>query len=355
MFDSTILDVAIGLVFVYLVLSLIGTATNEFLASLMKRRAKDLEKGLVELLQDDSGVNGKGVVAALYDHPLIDSLYRGDIGGTGARKADLPSYIPSRSFALALLDLVQGRDKGTPSAASGTTPSASTTGAGAAASAGQVQALRVALDSSPLFAAYPDLRQAIHALVDAAGDDMGQVRTNVEGWFNAAMDRVSGWYKRRTQYLVLGIGLFLAAIANADTFAIGDALARQKAPARGPRLGRGRVLEARRRAGHDRRRVARGAGRRGPPAWDADRLEAVGLRHRLLAVGPPAARLVGHRLRDLAGCAVLVRRAQQDHGHPLDGEAAREEPGAAVAGLKAAGDQRRGITLAASQSVIASR
>ena len=229
MFDSTVLDVAIGLVFIYLVLSLIGTATKEFIASLMNRRAVDLEKGLVELLQDDAGVNGTGVVASLYKHPLIDSLFRGDIGGTGARKPMLPSYIPARSFALALLDLIQGRAGATPSAASGTTPSLMTQATGAPASAGQVEALRSALDSSPLFAANADLRQAIHALIDAAGDDMAQVRTNVEGWFNSAMDRVSGWYKRRTQYIILGIGLLLAVLSNADTFAIGDALARQKA------------------------------------------------------------------------------------------------------------------------------
>jgi hypothetical protein len=229
MFDSTILDVAIGLVFIYLVLSLIGTATNEFLASLMSRRAIDLEKGLVELLQDNSGVDGSGVVASLYKHPLIDSLFKGDIGGTGARKPVMPSYIPSRSFALALLDLIQPRDQATPSAASGTTPSLRTQVAGAPASADQVQALRAALATSPLFAANADLSKAIHALIDAAGDDMAQVRANVEGWFNSAMDRVSGWYKRRTQYIILGIGLLLAMLANADTFAIGDALARQKA------------------------------------------------------------------------------------------------------------------------------
>ncbi len=248
MFDSTILDVAIGLVFVYLVLSLICTSTNEFIASMLGKRATDLERGLGELLQDASGVKGNGIVAELYSHPLIDSLYKGDIGGTGSRKPVLPSYIPARSFALALMDLIHPRMGGAPSAASGaatageakaeitpaTTPAVAVPAVAPAATpkasgAAQVAALRAALAASPLFAANPDLCQALHTLIDAAGDDMRQVRTNIEGWFNSAMDRVSGWYKRRTQYVLLALGMSLAILANADTFGIGDALARQKA------------------------------------------------------------------------------------------------------------------------------
>ena len=50
MFGSAILDVAIGLIFVYLVLSLVITAVNELFDSLIKLRADQLAKGVVKLL-----------------------------------------------------------------------------------------------------------------------------------------------------------------------------------------------------------------------------------------------------------------------------------------------------------------
>lgn len=43
MFGSTILEVAIGMVFVYLLLSLVCSAVNEFIEAPMKRRARKLK------------------------------------------------------------------------------------------------------------------------------------------------------------------------------------------------------------------------------------------------------------------------------------------------------------------------
>ena len=53
MFNTTIIDVAIGMVFIYLLLSLLCTATNELIELLVKKRATDLERGIRELLQPD--------------------------------------------------------------------------------------------------------------------------------------------------------------------------------------------------------------------------------------------------------------------------------------------------------------
>jgi hypothetical protein len=50
------------------------------------------------------------------------------------------------------------------------------------------------------------------------------VRTNIEGWFNASMDRVSGWYKRRNHQILVGIGLVLAILFNIDTISIVQSL-----------------------------------------------------------------------------------------------------------------------------------
>jgi len=50
MFGSELLDVVIGMVFVFLLLSLICSAVNELLETRLKNRAGDLEKGITGLL-----------------------------------------------------------------------------------------------------------------------------------------------------------------------------------------------------------------------------------------------------------------------------------------------------------------
>jgi hypothetical protein len=46
----------------------------------------------------------------------------------------------------------------------------------------------------------------------------------IEGWFNDAMDRVSGWYKRRTQLWTIILATLLTVVANADTTHIAQRL-----------------------------------------------------------------------------------------------------------------------------------
>src|SRR3982751_2938031 len=126
MFGSAILEVAIGLVLVYLLLSLICSAINEGIETFLHRRAADLARGVRELLvpsgaapTDKWGTTGKVAGAAtpataphedpardmverLYSHPLVSSLFPGKYDRTNT--GNLPAYIPSRNFALALLD-----------------------------------------------------------------------------------------------------------------------------------------------------------------------------------------------------------------------------------------------------------
>lgn len=73
MFGSQILDVALGMVFLFAMLSLIGSAVREAGETLLKSRAKELEKGVGELLSDSSGAGAK---KWLYDHPSISALYQ---------------------------------------------------------------------------------------------------------------------------------------------------------------------------------------------------------------------------------------------------------------------------------------
>ncbi|HEV7406799.1 MAG TPA: hypothetical protein VGO11_27870 [Chthoniobacteraceae bacterium] len=90
-----ILNLAIGLIFVFLVFSLVVTAANELLVSWLQQREKSLREGIGELLHDRNFVTK---ACDLYAHPLIGALSR--------KKDGQPSYIPKGTFVTALLDLL---------------------------------------------------------------------------------------------------------------------------------------------------------------------------------------------------------------------------------------------------------
>ncbi|HXD31375.1 MAG TPA: hypothetical protein VN643_09670 [Pyrinomonadaceae bacterium] len=266
MFNSTILDVAIGLIFIFLLLSLMASAANELIEVILKKRAKHLEAGLLELLENPEVKKGlNGLVARLYAHPLINGLFEGPYKpGSGT----LPSYIPARSFALAIMDIVphisaeakKGEEStiassktGSPAddfapvsgAANATASTAKVASpqvvvnvggkadSGAALNVAEVSpaagadvltGLRDAVESLP----FEKARNALLPLIDAAGNDAVRARQNIEEWFNASMDRVSGWYKRRAQVFLFIIGLVIAVWLNADTIQIVKSLSSDK-------------------------------------------------------------------------------------------------------------------------------
>ena len=90
---EAILEVAIGMIFMWLILSVATMSLQEWIASYLKWRAKDLEAAIRRLL----GSN-QVWVEQLYVHPLIQGLSK--------RMGVRPSYIPANKFALALYDIV---------------------------------------------------------------------------------------------------------------------------------------------------------------------------------------------------------------------------------------------------------
>jgi len=95
--DSTaleaILEVSIGMIFMWLILSVATMTIQEWVASYLKWRAKNLETAIQRLLAD------KAWAEQLYNHPLI--------AGLSKKAGKKPSYIPANKFALALFDIVQ--------------------------------------------------------------------------------------------------------------------------------------------------------------------------------------------------------------------------------------------------------
>jgi hypothetical protein len=222
MFGLEILDIAIGLAFVYLLLSLMCTAINEYIASMLNKRGKELVRGIDQLLADDEELK-----EAFYSHPLISSL-----SPPGRRT---PSYIPARNFALALLSVTDyaRRSLGEKAAAAGgAMPTPVTLGKALDAlrtdSAADVSELLLAPEMAPVLAsaALPaEMRQRLVGLAVGGESELNQLQDSVEVWFNNAMDRVSGSYKRYTQVALFFIGMVLAFAVNADTIQIWRTLA----------------------------------------------------------------------------------------------------------------------------------
>jgi hypothetical protein len=90
---EAILDVFIGMVFMWLILSIATMSIQEWIASYLRWRAKDLEAAIRRLLGNDQLWAEK-----IYVHPLIQGLSK--------KMGVKPSYIPANKFALALYDIV---------------------------------------------------------------------------------------------------------------------------------------------------------------------------------------------------------------------------------------------------------
>ncbi|HEX4771357.1 MAG TPA: hypothetical protein VH351_11020 [Bryobacteraceae bacterium] len=222
MLGSEVLDVAIGMCFIYLLFSLICSVLNELFEAFAKNRAADLERGIQELLSHQPGDTA---IEELYNHPLIYCLYAGKFVARATKKwfqkgSDLPSYIPAANFALAILDLAV---PGTETQISG---GAGSIAAGQVSPAVSIEALRTGVLNSQILNA--KTKRGIITLIDAAGGDLNKIRRNLENWYNNSMDRVSGWYKRRTQVIIAAIALTGAAAVNVDSIAIINAISTQK-------------------------------------------------------------------------------------------------------------------------------
>jgi hypothetical protein len=169
---STVLEIAMGLIFIYLLLSIVCSAVQEWLGSLLDRRPKSLERGVRALFNDAKGMD---LAARFYGHPIIRSLL------PDAKK---PSYISAETFSTVVLDLLS---------------------------------------------ATPKLDGAIGVLVKQAAGDAQKLRQSLEQWFGTAMDRVSGLYKRWTQLALMAIALAVAVGGDVDSLSIARRLSRDPA------------------------------------------------------------------------------------------------------------------------------
>ena len=112
---GAIVEVAIGIIFVWITLSLATIQVQEWITSKLDKRAKDMEASIHEMLANPN------LRSQIYDHPVIRGLTARKrkqpstvppwlynfpiVRGFTQEKRKLPSYIPSQQFALSLFDI----------------------------------------------------------------------------------------------------------------------------------------------------------------------------------------------------------------------------------------------------------
>lgn len=307
-----IIEVAIGIIFVWIVLSLTTIQIQEWVTTRLDKRAKDLEDAIEEMLANEN------LKSQFYDHPIIRGLTAKKrkqpsktaawfynlplVRGFTKEKRKIPSYIPKQQFALALFDIVltagtessllqQGllkirndlqRDQKMPPQDAVIVElnlliefarSAASTEAGTAftknslevvkqevqrflvkfpeykpvieAALQEASAHKAEIDellknknapqgSDPftslrrgitaLSVISPEVNQTLNSLllnvdqyVVQGETHLAKARQNVEKWFDDSMDRVSGVFKRYSQWMALIIGFVIALILNVDS------------------------------------------------------------------------------------------------------------------------------------------
>lgn len=207
---SGILGFAIGVITIFLALSVLASGIKEYMAGMFAWRGKYLSHAINLMLEGMAGhppVAG-GIVpwltshfsrtqqlpqrtqaitaADILDHPLVP--------GSAARP---PSYIDPKTFSSALLRLL---DKGS--------------------EAPTFDTVRTAILQLPDGA----LKKTLLDLLADSGRDLDGLRARIESWFDATMDRLQGTYQRFARYMLLLIGLLLAGALNVDSFRVATSL-----------------------------------------------------------------------------------------------------------------------------------
>jgi hypothetical protein len=246
MFNNTALDVVIGLVFIYLLYSLLASIVQEIIATQLAFRSKVLEKAILRMLEDGkitaryplfdrvkafwqmifrvNRLKDKKFAANFYGHPLIKYLAEDNWYSK-------PGYLSSANFSKILVDLLNGINtngaspdmqtiqRSVNSASLNFNP-VKTDGANPAVRALQQQAVTPTTQCD----INANTQLYLQSLLTEAQGDLEKFKRLLEAWFDETMQRASGWYKRYVQAILFCLGMFIAVAFNVDSIRIAQKL-----------------------------------------------------------------------------------------------------------------------------------
>ena len=244
MIDNIALDVVIGLVFIFLIYSLLATTINEGIAANLNLRGKKLEHAIKRMLDDGihtehtfwtvlfdllksivfgiwnviryfrftrpktKEIKDMNFVELFYNEPLIKYL--------GEHKlTKRPSYISSDFFAKAVLKILFEKGK---------SPEEKTCIEGLN-EAQKIQYIKRGIENLEQI---NETRTLFLTMIDNSNYELEKFHKKLEGWFEETMNRASGWYKKQSQIITLIIGFAIAVMFNVDTIEIVGHLSKDK-------------------------------------------------------------------------------------------------------------------------------
>ncbi len=212
MFNSAVLDVAFGMIFVFLAVSLAASAVTEAIAGVFNLRSKTLVQGIKDLLNDQ---NFDSLAAQIYQHALVNPRNDGTGTTEAALKKNAPSYVQPIQFANALIDIL---DTGKPTTS---TPSGGHPGRMVR---GNVASMAAAINYVVPAAANPQINSMLLAIVNRTGGNIALMKDEISAWFDNSMDRLSGFYKRWVQLINFLTALILAGVLNISAIHVAKVL-----------------------------------------------------------------------------------------------------------------------------------
>lgn len=186
MLNSTVLEVAIGLVFCYASVALISSSVYEAIAAWLNLRSKTLLAGIKNLLNAHDAASNE-LTLKIYNHALAHPTGNGAAVSLDELKNN-PSYIEPKHFAIALIDAIQ------------TVPN---------------DFVKLGTDIDSL--SDSQIRQLLRGMYGRAAGNVEQLHADLAAWFDSSMDRVSGSYKRQSQTWCFVIAFVFAVIFNVDS------------------------------------------------------------------------------------------------------------------------------------------
>lgn len=237
MLQNAAIDVTIALILMYLMLSLLCTVINEFIATKLKLRAKSLASAIEQILDNQALRN------AFYRHGLIVTNMRATATGpqstmggvssvaSGVRdmissppaglstQSATPPVVPPESSALAAGPVV-----------SVPAPIGPENHPSYLSSRSVALALIASLDPAKPVPGIQDIEKTVKNLPPGrirdvllsslleAGTDVDKLRASIATWFDDSMERLSGAYKRQLKWISMLVGLIVTIAFNADSF-----------------------------------------------------------------------------------------------------------------------------------------
>jgi hypothetical protein len=185
MFNSPILDLIILLAFTYFMGSLLLSTINESVSNGLFRLRQNGLKDALEMLflkpEWKTFVQGQFIKS-----PHIQSLMR------DAKK--YPAYIPANNFILAVIQMI-----------------------------GSKNYIQGNLQNAIASATLPDdFKQVLQDIAAKADNKLENFEKGLARFYDDAMDRAGGWYKKRIRLILLLLGFTLSAALNLDTLKIAD-------------------------------------------------------------------------------------------------------------------------------------